>query len=228
MKKAVIALIMPALLLTGCESREQLQGAYMGGVLGGIFGSAIGGMSDGPRGRDAGTAMGVLIGATVGAAAATAATESSSTTKSTTVDTDTYNRRGTTQAVPMTKIVPLEISCLEIDELRFIDANDNHCLERDEMAEIVFEIRNRGGETIYDVTPVVTTLDPKRIHVSNPAIIGHIDPGQSVRYRVKVRPDHKLQDGEVGFKIGFASGGEVYYKREFELRTMAAPKGRRR
>ena len=227
MKKFAIALLLPALLLTGCTSTGQLQGAFMGGTLGGIFGSAIGGMADGPRGRDAGAAMGVLIGATVGAATVANAEAAAAEGTATTTDVDVYNRRSTTVAVPMTRVVPSEIACLEIEELRFIDANNNHFLEREEMAEIVFEIRNTGPVTVYNVAPIVRSLDPKHIEISNPAIIGHIEPGQAVRYTAKVRPDKRIKDGEVGFRVGFAHGEEVYDKREFNLQTMG-PKGPKR
>lgn len=228
MKKATIGAVIIALLLGSCESREQLQGAYMGGVLGGIFGSAVGGLSDGPRGRDAGAAMGVLIGATVGAAAATNTAATATTSKSESVsdaDVDAYNRHGTSKSTQMTQVLPVDIANLEIENLRFIDENDNHMLERDELAEIVFEVRNTADYTIYDVTPVVTTLDPKHISVSSPAIIGHIEGGKAVRYKAKVLPNGKLDDGEVGFKIGFADGEDVYNRREFTLQTMSS-KGR--
>ena len=72
MKKTVLLLLCPLMLLTGCGTYTG-QGAYVGGSFGAILGSAIGGISGGRRGSDIGTLVGVASGAMVGAAVGAAA-----------------------------------------------------------------------------------------------------------------------------------------------------------
>jgi len=72
MKKTVILLMCPLMLLTGCASYAG-QGAAAGGSFGAILGSAIGGIAGGRRGSDVGTLIGVASGAAIGAAVGSAA-----------------------------------------------------------------------------------------------------------------------------------------------------------
>lgn len=72
MKKGIILLLCPLMLLTGCATYTG-QGAYVGGSFGAIVGSAIGGISGGRRGSDVGTLIGVASGAAIGAAVGAAA-----------------------------------------------------------------------------------------------------------------------------------------------------------
>ena len=67
MKKLSVILLGAALMLSGCESSQQIGGVYMGGMLGSVFGSSIGGLMGGPRGADAGGALGMIIGGATGA-----------------------------------------------------------------------------------------------------------------------------------------------------------------
>ncbi len=72
MKKTILLMMCPLLLLTGCGTYTG-QGAAVGGSFGAILGSAIGGISGGRRGSDVGTLIGVASGAAIGAAVGAAA-----------------------------------------------------------------------------------------------------------------------------------------------------------
>lgn len=72
MKKTVLLMMCPLMLLTGCGTYTG-QGAAVGGSFGAILGSAIGGISGGRRGSDIGTLIGVASGAAIGAAVGSAA-----------------------------------------------------------------------------------------------------------------------------------------------------------
>lgn len=74
MKKTVVLLLCPLMLLTGCGTYTG-EGAATGGTFGAILGSAIGGISGGRRGSDVGTLIGMAGGAVVGAAVGSAADE---------------------------------------------------------------------------------------------------------------------------------------------------------
>ncbi len=72
MKKTIVLMMCPLMLLTGCGTYTG-QGAAVGGSFGAILGSAIGGISGGRRGSDVGTLIGVASGAAIGAAVGAAA-----------------------------------------------------------------------------------------------------------------------------------------------------------
>jgi len=68
MKKTVLLLMCPLVLLTGCGTYTG-QGAATGGYFGAVLGSAIGGITGGYHGSNVGTLIGVASGVAVGAAA---------------------------------------------------------------------------------------------------------------------------------------------------------------
>lgn len=72
MKKNILLLMCPLVLLTGCGTYTG-QGAATGGTFGAILGSAIGGISGGRHGSNMGTIIGMAGGAAVGAAVGSAA-----------------------------------------------------------------------------------------------------------------------------------------------------------
>jgi hypothetical protein len=226
MRKISLSLMIAAMLLTGCESSEQLNGMFMGGTLGSIFGSSIGGLMDGPRGADAGRALGMLIGGAAGAAV-TAPKNNNSSDVSSRYDNydqndevDTYNRHSRRNQVqqPVTS-VPEEYSNLQIENLRFVDQNNNHTLDASERAQLVFEIRNSGNQTVYNVTPVVNSSDAKHILISPTARIDAIAPGRAVRYTAELFGKSHLRLGSADFTISFAVGKLLYTVRKFQLST---------
>lgn len=221
-----ISMILVALvLLSGCESAQQFQGVYMGSTLGGIFGSSIGGLLDGPRGSDAGTALGMIVGGVAGAAITSEKPKNKSSEPvrrydndyAGTTDVDTYNRRnhGKSTVTP----IPDGYENLQIENLRFIDQNKNQALDASERAKIVFEIRNNGSHTLYNIAPVVEVTDNKRIIISPTAIVASIRPGKVVRYTAEIYGKPKLRPGIADFSISFASGQTYYTVRRFQLKT---------
>lgn len=56
---------------------------------------------------------------------------------------------------------------LEIVNARFVDDNEDNCLNRNETCKVIFEILNRGHKPVYDVVPtVVETTGNKHIFIS--------------------------------------------------------------
>ena len=224
MKKLGIFALSAALLFSSCESSDQFGSAVGGGLLGGIFGSAIGGLMGGPRGADAGAAIGIIAGAAAGAASAAPKERGNSDYDYTT---DTYNRH--------TKViysgrgeeadrVGREFANVEICNLRFVDRNNNQSIDAGENSKIVFEVKNNGTHTIYDVAPIISVKGTKHIVISPTAVISYIDAGQAVRYSAEVYGDRKLRDGFADFTISFAKGDYLYNMTSFQLAT----RGRRK
>lgn len=213
MKKTVfVALTVTALLMSSCQTMNQFYGATTGAYIGGIFGSAIGGMADGPRGSDLGTVAGMAIGGIIGAAATAPKTDDGNYRSSDyNYDYDMDDYRENNFYSPFASI--------EIEELRFVDENNNHVLDADERAKLVFIMRNTGRDYVYDIAPVITVSGTKQIYLSPTAIVKELAPGKAVRYQSEIIATKKLKSGTADFSIGFSDGDKLYTMRSFQLRT---------
>lgn len=234
MKKISLGLMIGALIFSSCSSSGQLDGMYLGGMLGSVFGSSVGGLAGGARGSDAGTALGMIIGGAAGAVATSPKNNQKDKEVADRYDNqysrdrtiDEYNRRGSsgstvTDDVDAYKAVPADYRNLQIENLRFIDTDNNRSLDAGERAKIVFEIRNSGSVTMYNVTPVLNVSDKKNITISPVAIISSIAPGKSVRYTADLYGKKKLRSGIADFSLSFADGKKLYTVRRFQLQTSA-------
>ena len=213
MKKTVyVALMASALLLSSCRSMNQFYGVATGASLGGMFGSAIGGLADGPRGHDLGRVAGMAIGGIIGAAATAPQTEDGNYRSSDYYyDYDMDDYRQNNSYSPFANI--------EIEELRFVDENNNRALDAGEHAKLVFIMRNTGRDYVYDIAPVITVSGTKQIYLSPTAIVKELGPGKAVRYQSEVIATRKLKNGTVDFSIGFSDGDKLYTVSSFQLRT---------
>ena len=221
MKKVSTLCSILALSLCSCTSPNQMNGVFTGGMLGGIFGSSIGGLMDGPRGHDAGNIIGMVVGGAVGAAATAPRAK-----KVERYDNyDTYSHRKTSRKssspVPdkYSQDMIAEYDNLAVENLRFIDENNNHTIDAGEHAKIQFELKNNGNETIYNITPVIGVTDNKRILISPTAIIASIRPGRGVKYTAEVYGKPSLKSGQADFTLGFAKGNLIYTTETFQLAT---------
>ena len=212
-KKTVFAgLMASALLLSSCQSMSQFYGATTGASIGGMFGSAIGGIADGPRGSDLGTVVGMAVGGIIGAAATAPKTDDGNYRSSDyyyDYDMDDYRQNNAYSP----------FASIEIEELRFVDENNNRALDANEHAKLVFILRNTGRDYVYDIAPVITVSGTKEIYLSPTAIVKELAPGKAVRYQSEVIATKKLKNGKVDFSIAFSDGDKLYTLRSFELRT---------
>lgn len=212
-KKIVFAgLIASVLMLSSCQSMSQFYGTATGATIGGMFGSAIGGLSDGPRGSDMGTVVGMAIGGIIGAAATAPKTDDGNYRSSDYYyDYDMDDYRENDIYSPFANIV--------IEELRFVDENNNGALDAQEHAKLVFIMRNTGRDYVYDIAPVITVSGTKEVFLSPTAIVKELAPGKAVRYQSEVIATKKLKNGVADFSIGLSDGGRLYTMRSFQLRT---------
>ncbi len=212
-KKTLFAgLIASTLLLSSCQSMNQFYGAATGASLGGLFGSAIGGIADGPRGHDMGTVVGMAIGGIIGAAATAPKTDDGNYRSS-----DYYYDYGTDDYRENNYYSPF--ASIEIEELRFVDENNNRALDAGEHARLVFIIRNMGRDYVYDIAPVITVSGTKEIYLSPTAIVKELGPGKAVRYQSEIVATKKLKNGNADFSIGLSDGDKLYTLRSFQMRT---------
>lgn len=110
---------------------------------------------------------------------------------------------------------------LEIVNARFVDANEDNCLNRNETCKVIFEIVNRGYKPVYDVVPtVVETTGNKHIFISPSIHVEKISPGSGVRYTAMVKADRKLKDGMARFCVSVIYEGKSISKvNEFNIPT---------
>lgn len=108
---------------------------------------------------------------------------------------------------------------LEIVNARFVDDNEDNCLNRNETCKVIFEIVNRGHEPVYDVVPtVVETTGNKHIFISPSIHVEKISPGSGVRYTAMVKADRKLKDGMAQFCVSVIHEGKSISKvNEFNI-----------
>lgn len=213
MKKTVfVALTATALMMSSCQSMSQFYGATTGASIGGMFGSAIGGVIDGPRGSDMGTVMGMAIGGIIGAAATAPKTDDGNYRSS-----DYYYEYGQDDYRQNNAYSPY--ASIEIEEMRFVDENNNRALDGGEHAKLVFIMRNTGRDYVYDIAPVITVTGTKEIYLSPTAIVKELAPGKAVRYQSEVIATQKLKNGNADFSIGFSDGDKLYTMSSFQLRT---------
>lgn len=110
---------------------------------------------------------------------------------------------------------------LEIVNARFVDNNEDNCLNRNETCKVIFEIVNRGHAPVYDVVPtVVETTGNKHIFISPSIHVEKISPGSGVRYTAIVKADRKLKDGMARFCVSVIHEGKSISKvNEFNIPT---------
>lgn len=223
MKKIGILALAATLLFGSCTTSDQFSAAAGGGIVGGMIGSTIGWIFGGPRGSDAGSLVGVVAGAAIGAVATSPEVRERN-SRDYDYSSDTYNRQGdvhySTRAEEAEEI-GREYANLEIVNLRFIDDNNNHAIDAGESSKIVFEVKNNGVGSIYNVAPAVAVSGSKHIVISPTAVIGEIPAGGSVRYSAEVFANKKLRDGEVEFTISFVKRNYQYTMTTFNLDTRA-------
>ena len=212
MKKIALLALCGTMLLTSCDSSRQMAGVATGASLGGMFGSAIGGIAGGWRGHDIGTVAGMAIGGLIGGAATAPKTKDGNYRSS-----DYYYDYGMDDYRQNNAYSPY--ASIDIEELRFIDDNNNRALDAEEHARLVFIMRNTGRDYVYDIAPVITVTGTKEIYLSPTAIVKELAPGKAVRYQCEVIATRKLKNGKADFSIGFSDGDKLYTMRSFQLRT---------
>ena len=110
---------------------------------------------------------------------------------------------------------------LEIVHARFVDDNQDNKLNRNETCKLIFEIKNKGKEAVYDVVPtVLETTGNKHIYISPSIHVEKIAAGQGIRYTAMVKADNRLKEGTARFCVSVLNGDKVISKvNEFNIPT---------
>ncbi|HBF05233.1 MAG TPA: hypothetical protein DDW28_03755 [Prevotella sp.] len=140
--------------------------------------------------------------------------------------TGNYSAQQPTSSMPSAKIDELGGNfsyspSLEILNARFVDANEDNTLNRNETCKLIFEVRNSGKQAVYDVVPtVVETTGNKHIFISPSVHVEKIEPGNTIRYTAMVKADNRLKDGVARFCVSVIQGGKSISKvNQFDIPT---------
>lgn len=227
MKKQLTVILLSALILSGCASGRMgnsgaiVAGASIGGSLGSSIGGLIGDNNRGWRGGYRGSAIGNIVGTIAGAAIAGALTAP----KQDPIEDDAYVPEVREVRVQKYKKQPQQVqrplAQLKLRRIRFIDDNRSHVIDAGENSKIIFEIMNEGRKPVYNVVPVVETVEKvKHLGISPSVMIEEILPGEGIRYTASIHAGEKLKDGEVTFRVAVADeNGMICDSQEFTLPT---------
>lgn len=111
---------------------------------------------------------------------------------------------------------------IEIKNARFVDDNKDGKIERGELSKIIFEVYNRGNQTLYDVVPtVVESTGNRHIIISPNMHVESIQPNKGIRYTALVKADNRLKDGSAKFCLSVVQGEKQISKVcEFDIPTV--------
>lgn len=220
-QKTATLLLALALALTSCSS-SQFYGTATGSSLGAMFGSSIGGLMGGPRGSDKGTLAGLIIGGAIGAAATAPRNHQTSPARTQDDEVCTPSTNGgvsygtyRSPRYQAGEAAYADVAGLSVENVCFLDDNNNRRLDEGEQAYIVFDIYNNSATTLYNVTPQVA-CNSRRVVVSAPATIASIAPQKGVRYKAAVRAARRVS-GELTFTISFGNGKQKAVAKSFKL-----------
>lgn len=110
---------------------------------------------------------------------------------------------------------------LEIVNARFVDANQDGQINRGETCKLIFEIMNRGKQTVYDVVPtVVEVTGNKNIYISPNIHVERIAPGKGIRYTAMIQAGSRLKEGKAKFCVSVVHENKAISKiNEFNITT---------
>ena len=224
MKKQLTVILLSALLMSGCASGRMgnpgaiMAGASIGGSLGSSIGGLIGDNNHGWRGGYRGSAIGNIVGTIAGAAIGHVLTAPRQEQME---EEDAYIPEVRVQKYKKQPQARQSTSQLKLRKIRFIDDNRSHVIDAGENSKIIFEIMNEGRNPVYNVIPVVETVERvKHLGVSPSVMIEEILPGEGIRYTASIHAGEKLKDGEVTFRVAVADeNGVICDSQEFTLPT---------
>ncbi|MCD7714590.1 MAG: hypothetical protein LUI08_06670 [Prevotella sp.] len=100
-------------------------------------------------------------------------------------------------------------AAIELQNIRFIDADGTNTISRGEQCQITFEIYNAGDATALNIEPQVSEVSTGgKIAVSPAILIESLAAGKGIRYTARLAADNTLRDGSADFEINITLDGE--------------------
>ncbi len=90
-----------------------------------------------------------------------------------------------------------DISALDVANITFADDNGDGFLDKDEIAQVYFDLINTGDSPLYGITPVIMPNKTKHIIISEPCTIDTLKANQALRYIIELAGDGKVNPGKL-------------------------------
>ncbi len=98
---------------------------------------------------------------------------------------------------------------IELQNIRFVDADGTNTISRGEQCQITFEIYNAGDATALNIEPQVSEVSTGgKIAVSPGILIESLAAGKGIRYTARLAADNTLRDGNADFEINITLDGQ--------------------
>ncbi len=216
------------LCLTSCTTGDRAIDTMNGASFGAVFGSALGSIVGGRRGHDVGTMVGLIAGGAIGHAASSASTDKSQRAQK---SYDTYEQPRMSRKSHETYHTDYEPrqsasanSPLTLRNLRFIGQNgqSTEAIHRGETCQLVFELANRSGRNVRDITPYIDEMEGnEHLFISPSTRIESLSVGDAIRYTATIRADKRLKEGQAQLRIAVSCDeGDFIPLYNFTIRTL--------
>ena len=103
-----------------------------------------------------------------------------------------------------------DISSLEIANITYADDNGDGILDKEETAQIFFDLINTGDNPLYGITPVLLVNKTKHIEISDPVPIDTLNANNALRYIIEIAGDGKRTQNEVYLLLRIKYGQQQY------------------
>lgn len=103
-----------------------------------------------------------------------------------------------------------DISGLEITNVTYADENLDGSLDKDETAQVYFDLLNTSSEPLYGIMPVLMANKTKHIMISEPCPIDTLKNDHAVRYVIEIAGDGKKNPGKTSLVLRIKYGKNQY------------------
>lgn len=104
-----------------------------------------------------------------------------------------------------------DISALDIANITYADEDNDGLLDKNESAQIYFDLINTSSESLYGIMPVLMANKTKHILISEPCLIDTLKSEHALRYVIELSGDGKEDPGKVSLMLRIKYGQNQYY-----------------
>lgn len=104
-----------------------------------------------------------------------------------------------------------DISALDIANITYADEDNDGLLDKNESAQIYFDLINTSSESLYGIMPVLMANKTKHILISEPCLIDTLKSEHALRYVIELSGDGKKDPGKVSLMLRIKYGQNQYY-----------------
>ena len=104
-----------------------------------------------------------------------------------------------------------DISALDIANITYADEDNDGSLDKDETAQIYFDLINTSSESLYGIMPVLMANKTKHVLISEPCPIDTLRGEHALRYVIELSGDGKKNPGKLSLMLRIKYGQNQYY-----------------